>query len=66
MLQKGDRVFEATAKQQGMLSEWSGREPVSQIGTIRHVFPPARMVPWRTLLTYPGAKAVQAAEYLGS
>jgi hypothetical protein len=39
MLQKGDRVFEATAKQQGMLSQWSGREPVTQIGTIRHVFP---------------------------
>jgi len=40
MLQKGDRVFEATAKQDGMLSQWSGREPVTQIGTIRHVFPP--------------------------
>jgi len=40
MLQKGDRVLEATAKQEGMLSEWSGREPVTQIGTIRHVFPP--------------------------
>jgi len=39
MLQEGDRVFEATAKQQGMLSQWSGREPVTQIGTIRHVFP---------------------------
>ena len=39
MLQKGDRVFEATAKQDGMLSQWSGREPVTQIGTIRHVFP---------------------------
>ncbi len=39
MLQTGDRVFEATAKQQGMLSQWSGREPVTQIGTIRHVFP---------------------------
>jgi hypothetical protein len=40
MLQQGDRVFEATAKQDGMLSEWSGREPVTQIGTIRSVFPP--------------------------
>ena len=39
MLQEGDRVFEATAKQDGMLSQWSGREPVSQIGTIRRVFP---------------------------
>ena len=39
MLQEGDRVFEATGKQDGMLSQWSGREPVSQIGTIRHVFP---------------------------
>ena len=39
MLQRGDRVFEATAKQEGMLSQWSGREPVTQIGTIRHVFP---------------------------
>ncbi len=39
MLQKGDRVFEATAKQDGMLSQWSGREPVTQIGTIRNVFP---------------------------
>jgi hypothetical protein len=39
MLQEGDRVFQATAKQDGMLSEWSGREPVSQIGTIRRVFP---------------------------
>jgi hypothetical protein len=39
MLQEGDRIFEATAKQQGMLSQWSGREPVTQIGTIRHVFP---------------------------
>jgi hypothetical protein len=39
MLQKGDRVFEATGKQDGMLSPWSGREPVSQVGTIRHVFP---------------------------
>jgi hypothetical protein len=39
MLQEGDRVFQATAKQDGMLSQWSGREPVSQIGTIRHVFP---------------------------
>ena len=39
MLQDGDRVFEATAKQEGMLSQWSGREPVTQIGTIRHVFP---------------------------
>jgi hypothetical protein len=39
MLQEGDRVFQATAEQDGMLSEWSGREPVSQIGTIRRVFP---------------------------
>lgn len=39
MLQAGDRVFEATAKQDGMLSEWSGREPVIQVGTIRQVFP---------------------------
>jgi len=38
-LQEGDRVFQATAEQDGMLSEWSGREPVSQIGTIRRVFP---------------------------
>ena len=38
-LQDGDRVFEATAKQDGMLSQWSGREPVTEIGTIRHVFP---------------------------
>jgi hypothetical protein len=39
MLHEGDRVFEATAKQDGMLSQWSGREPVTQIGTIRSVFP---------------------------
>jgi len=39
MLHQGDRVFQATGKQDGMLGEWSGREPVSQIGTIRHVFP---------------------------
>lgn len=39
MLQEGDRVFQATAEQDGMLSKWSGREPVSQIGTIRSVFP---------------------------
>jgi hypothetical protein len=39
MLQKGDRVFEATAKQDGILSPWSGREPITQIGTIRQVFP---------------------------
>jgi len=39
MLQKGDRVFEATAKQEGVLSPWSGREPITQIGTIRQVFP---------------------------
>jgi hypothetical protein len=40
MLQEGDRVFEATGKQDGMLSQWSGREPVTEIGTIRRVFPP--------------------------
>jgi hypothetical protein len=39
MLQQGDRVFQATGKQDGMLGEWSGREPVSQTGTIRNVFP---------------------------
>jgi hypothetical protein len=39
MLQPGDRIFQATAEQDGMLSEWSGREPVTQIGTIRRVFP---------------------------
>lgn len=39
MLQKGDRAFQATAKQDGMLNPWSGREPVSQMGTIRRVFP---------------------------
>jgi hypothetical protein len=39
MLQEGDRVFQATAEQDGMLNEWSGQEPVSQIGTIRRVFP---------------------------
>jgi hypothetical protein len=39
MLQKGNRVFQATANQDGMLNQWSGREPVSQIGTIRRVFP---------------------------
>ena len=39
MLQEGDHVFEATAKQDGMLSQWSGQEPVTQIGTIRYVFP---------------------------
>jgi hypothetical protein len=39
MLQQGDRIFQATAEQDGMLSEWSGREPVGQIGTIRRVFP---------------------------
>ena len=39
MLQEGDRVFQATGEQDGMLSQWSGREPVSQIGTIRRVFP---------------------------
>ena len=33
-------MFEATAKQDGMLSQWSGREPVTEIGTIRRVFPP--------------------------
>jgi hypothetical protein len=38
-LQHGDRIFQATASQDGMLSDWSGREPVSQIGTIRRVFP---------------------------
>jgi hypothetical protein len=38
MLQAGDRVFEATSKQEGMLSQWSGREPVTEIGTIRRVF----------------------------
>jgi len=38
-LQQGDRVFQATGKQNGMLGQWSGREPVSQIGTIRNVFP---------------------------
>ena len=40
LLQQGDRVFEATAEQDGMLSAWSGREPVTQVGTIRQVFPP--------------------------
>jgi hypothetical protein len=40
MLQEGNRVFQATAKQEGMLSQWSGQEPVTQIGTIHHVFPP--------------------------
>jgi hypothetical protein len=39
MLKEGDRVFQATAKQAGMLSPWSGREPVAQVGTIRNVFP---------------------------
>jgi hypothetical protein len=39
MLQAGDRVFQATAEQEGMLSDWSGQEPVTQIGTIRRVFP---------------------------
>jgi hypothetical protein len=39
MLQEGDRVFQATGEQDGMLSQWSGREPVTQIGTIRRVFP---------------------------
>jgi hypothetical protein len=39
MLQEGDRVFQATAEQDGMLSEWSGQEPVTQIGTVRRVFP---------------------------
>lgn len=39
MLKEGDRVFQATAKQDGMLSPWSGREPVTQVGTIRSVFP---------------------------
>jgi hypothetical protein len=39
MLNQGDRVFQATGKQDGMLGEWSGREPVSQTGTIRNVFP---------------------------
>lgn len=39
MLKDGDRVFQATAKQDGMLSAWSGREPVTQVGAIRNVFP---------------------------
>jgi hypothetical protein len=39
MLQQGDRIFQATGEQEGMLSDWSGREPVTQIGTIRRVFP---------------------------
>src|SRR4029450_9928789 len=39
MLQAGDRVFQATAEQEGMLSDGSGQEPVTQIGTIRRVFP---------------------------
>ncbi|MGD9503218.1 MAG: hypothetical protein AB7V40_12115 [Methyloceanibacter sp.] len=39
MLQEGDRIFEATAKQDGLLSAWSGQEPVTQAGTIRQVFP---------------------------
>ena len=39
MLQAGDRVFQATAEQDGMLNQWSGREPVTQLGTIRSVFP---------------------------
>src|SRR4029450_5691538 len=39
MLQEGDRVFQATGEQDGMLSQWSGREPVSQIGTMRRAFP---------------------------
>jgi hypothetical protein len=39
MLQQGDRIFQATGEQDGMLSDWSGREPVTQIGTIRRVFP---------------------------
>ena len=32
--------FKRRREQDGMLSQWSGREPVSQIGTIRRVFPP--------------------------
>jgi hypothetical protein len=40
MLQEGDRVFQATAKQDGMLSQWSGREPVSQLGTNPPCFSP--------------------------
>jgi hypothetical protein len=40
MLKNGDRIFQATAAQDGMLSQWSGREPVTQIGKIRRVFPP--------------------------
>jgi len=39
MLDPGDRVFQATGKQDGMLGAWSGREPVSQTGAIRNVFP---------------------------
>jgi hypothetical protein len=39
MLEQGERIFQATAEQDGMLSQWSGREPVTQIGTIRSVFP---------------------------
>jgi len=39
MLSEGDRVFQATGEQDGMLGEWSGREPVSQTGAIRNVFP---------------------------
>jgi hypothetical protein len=39
MLEEGDRVFQATAEQDGMLNNWSGREPLTQIGTIRSVFP---------------------------
>jgi hypothetical protein len=39
MLKEGDRIFQATGEQDGMLSNWSGREPVTQIGTIRRVFP---------------------------
>ena len=42
MLKEGDRIFQATGEQDGMLSNWSGREPVTQIGTIRRVFPAGR------------------------
>ena len=66
ILQKGDRVFEATAKQEGMLSQWSGREPVTQIGTIRHVFPAGSDGPLAYFADLSGGEGGRAAGPSGS
>jgi hypothetical protein len=66
MLQEGDRVFQATGEQDGMLSEWSGREPVTQIGTIRRVFPAGPDGPLAYFSDFSEVKVAQAAESSGS